>query len=181
MSTDLAGFDTIISLGTAVEQQGLDSPSLRAISRVANCSPSTLIAWFGTKAELHRRTLMTFGVRWRHLLLRTLVPTTPHDLFFARLRLAFAELARSDAQVGQVLDDLMLMEHQLIGDAFANTYSMPRETVDPQVIAVLHALLVSLWDARTYPDRDAAWSLLERAAAALAERSSRPGAADSAK
>lgn len=167
MSTDLPAIDTVVSFGMAVDECGLQSPSLRAIAREANCSPSTLIAWFGSKAELHRRTLAAFGVRWRHTLSYGLIPSTPTDSFRARLRLAFDELARSDPFVAEVLDELVVLERQMIGESLMRSYDLSPEQLDPQVVAVLHALLRSLWDERSYPDPEVARGLLRRAAQAL--------------
>lgn len=167
MSTDLAAMDTVVSFGRAVDEIGLSSPGLRAIAREANCRPSTLIAWFGSKAELHRRTLAAFGVWWGHTLARELIPSTPNDLFHARLRLAFEELARSDPSVADVLDEVVLLERQLLGEMLAQSYDLPVELIDPQTIVVLHALLLGLWDARAHPDPEEAWKLLRHAARAL--------------
>lgn len=167
MSTDMTAMDTVVSFGMAVDACGLDSPSLRAVARAANCSPSTLISWFGSKTELHRRTLAAFGVRWRHTLYAGLIPTTPTDRFYARLRLAFDELARTDPLVAEVLDELMLLERQLIGKTLVQSYDLALESIDPQVISVLHALLVGLWDERAHPDPDESWALLRRATQAL--------------
>jgi AcrR family transcriptional regulator len=167
MSTDLPAMDTVVSFGAAVDQRGLDSPSLRAIAQAANCSPSTLIAWFGSKAELHRRTLAAFGVRWHHTLSTGLIPVTALDRLRGRLRLAFGELARSDPAVAQVLDELVLLEREVIGRMLVGSYGLARETIDPEVISVLHALLVGLWDERAHPDPDESWALLRRAARAL--------------
>jgi AcrR family transcriptional regulator len=167
MSTDLPAMDTVISFGRAVDECGLESPSLRAIAREANCSPSTLLAWFGSKAELHRRTLLAFGVRWRQALTHGLIPSTPTDLFYARLRLALDELARSDPLLAEALDELVVVERRLIGESLARSYELSPELIDPQAITILHALLLGLWDERSYPNSEEAWALLRRAARAL--------------
>lgn len=62
------GEDARVALSTLVGRVGLDTPSLREIARTAKRSPSTLLAWFGNKAELHRRTLLALGVRWHQTL-----------------------------------------------------------------------------------------------------------------
>jgi AcrR family transcriptional regulator len=167
MSTDLPAMDTVVSFGTAVDECGLESPSLRAVARAANCSASTLLAWFGCKAELHRRTLAAFGVRWRQTLTHGLIPSAPADLFYARLRLAFDELVRSDPLLAEVVDELILVERRLIGESLVRSYDLSLEQIDPQTITILHALLLALWDERAYPNSEESWGLLRRAARAL--------------
>lgn len=71
---DFEGEDARVARGTAVSGHGLDSPSLREIARTAMRSPSTLLAWFGSKAELHRRALLALGVRWYWLLQEHPIP-----------------------------------------------------------------------------------------------------------
>lgn len=77
MATDFEAFDTLVSFGTAVDEHGLASPSLRTIAGHANCSAATLVNWFGSKRELHRRTLVALGVKWGHVLFGDLLPTDP--------------------------------------------------------------------------------------------------------
>lgn len=157
VSRDFEAFSALEWLADAVGQQGLDSPSLRTIVG-GRCSPGSLVNWFGNKAGLHRRVVGTLGVRWGRVLTATLVPLNERDWFYARLRLAYEELARGDAEVGVELDRLVQLERDIIEWWVQSTHE---RTPDPRVITVLHALLVRLWDRRVNPDALTSLRLLE--------------------
>lgn len=159
-STDLDAFTALVWFGAAVEEHGLESPSLRTIAS-GHCSPGSLINWFGRKAELHRRVVRTLGVKWGYTLSASLVPVTDPDRFYARLRLAYEELARTDPAVGAELDELMKLERDAIAWWLQWTHERKIGTVDERIITLLHALLLRLWDVRIYPDPQAALALLE--------------------
>lgn len=156
-STDLDAFSALVWLGDAVSDQGLETPSLRRIAQ-DRCSPGSLINWFGTKAELHRRVVRTLGVKWGHVLGKSLVPLDEQDWFYARLRLAYEEIARSDAAVATALDELVQLERDTIGWWVAMTHD---RALAPKTTTVLHALLLRLWDRRAHPDTQASLELLE--------------------
>lgn len=164
---DFPAHDTVRSLGHAVEQDGLQSPPLRAVARMANCSPSTLINWFGSKASLHRRTLIALGCRWRSDLYAELIPDDPPALLRARLRVAYDELARADPALAEVLDELAEAERDLVVRHLRLTYGLPDDWLDSEAVAILHALACRLWDERAHPDRAEARGLLWRTAEAL--------------
>lgn len=158
MATDFEAFDTLVSFGTAVDEHGLASPSLRTIAGYANCSAATLVNWFGSKRELHRRTLVALGVKWGHVLFGDLLPTDPQGRFYARLRLAYEEIARTDPPVAELLDELIALEQAIVAVWVRRVRKVKR--VDQRTVMVLHALLLQLWDERTHPDAAAARSLL---------------------
>jgi|GEM_PF-6370615 len=164
---DFPAHDTVRSLSHAVEQDGLQSPPLRAVARMANCSPSTLINWFGSKASMHRRTLIALGCRWRQDLYPDLLPDDPPALLRARLRVAYDELARADPELAEVLDQLGEAERELVVHHLRLTYGPAAEGLDAEAVAILHALVSRLWDERAHPDRMAARALLWRTAEAL--------------
>lgn len=157
-ASDFAAFDTLVSLGTAVEEHGLEMPSLRTIARYANCSAGTLINWFGSKSELRRRTLIALGVKWGHILTTSLIPADPEARCYARLRLTYQEMARTDAAVAHLLGDLEQFERDIIVWWLQDSHRVTR--VDPHTLTVLHALLLRLWDERAHPDDQASRLLL---------------------
>jgi AcrR family transcriptional regulator len=165
MATDLAAFDTLVALSNAVDDHGLESPSLRVIARYAHCSASSLLNWFGDKGQLHRRTLIALGVTWRFTLMAELLPADEQGQVYARLRLAYAEIARTDPLVAAVVDDLILVERRIIEDTLRRSHRL--QTIDPRIITVLHALLVQLWDTRSHPDAAASRTLLAEVVDAL--------------
>jgi hypothetical protein len=157
-STDAEAFTALVWFGTALDEGGLDPPSLRAIAR-GRCSAGTLLNWFGSKGELHRRVLRTLGVKWGHTLTSTLVPLTDQDRFYARMRLAFDELARNDAVLAAAVDELAELERDVITWWLDSTH--PGVAINPRVLTVLHALLLRLWDERVHPDPQASLALWE--------------------
>jgi hypothetical protein len=158
ISTDLDAFSALVWLGAAVGEDGLDSPSLRRIAR-DRCSPGSLVNWFGSKAGLHRRVTRTLAVKWGRVLTATLVPLTDEDWFYARLRLAYDELARSDAAVAAEVDELARLEREIIAWWLESTHEPT--SLDPQAVTVVHALLLRLWDRRVHPDPRSSLRLLE--------------------
>lgn len=151
-------FTTLVWFGAVISEEGLDSPSLRRIAR-DRCSPGTLLNWFGSKAGLHQRVLRTLGVKWGHSLSGSLVPVSDAARFYARLRLAYEELARTDAALAAGVDELANLEREIIAWWLGSTHQCA--SVDPRVITVVHALLMRLWDDRVHPDPRAALVLLE--------------------
>jgi hypothetical protein len=157
-SADFEGFSALVWLGAAVEEHGLESPSLRTIAR-GRCSPGTLLNWFGRKPELERRVVRALGVKWGFVLTSTLVPGTEEERFYARLRLAYDDLARNDAAVAGELAELEVLEREIIAWWLRSTHGCTEP--DVRVVTVVHALLVRLWDVRVHPDPRAALALLE--------------------
>jgi len=165
VSTDSEAFSMLTAFAGAVYERGLDTPSLRAIATEGRCSVGTLRNWFHTKAELHRRVLYVLGVKWGHFLFRTLLPDDETGMFYARVRLAYEEVARTDPAVGQVLDDLVDLECEAV-----RRWLLYRRRIhhpDPRSVMLVHALLMRLWDVRAHPDRTAARLLLEQVLQAL--------------
>ncbi|MGZ4476549.1 MAG: TetR/AcrR family transcriptional regulator [Nocardioides sp.] len=157
------GEDARVALSTLVARVGLDSPSLREIARTASRSPSTLLAWFGSKRELHRRALLALGVRWRQTLVQHPIPAEDRGMEHARLRLAYDELARSDPALAEVLEEIVAFERELlvvwvqryVPARSWSRYDPPRP-IDAPTVDALHASAMALWDARRHPDRVAA-------------------------
>lgn len=159
--------DARVALEAVVARHGLDSPSLRELARTAHRSPSTLLGRFGSKRHLHSRALGALGVHWhRALEVHPIVDDKAADM--ARLRVAFEELARSDDGTSAILDEVIEMERLHIARWLQRYAPMPSYRSGPRlapvpalVIDALHAIALSLWDVRRYPDRAVARALFE--------------------
>lgn len=165
VSTDSEAFSMLPAFANAITEFGLDSPSLRAIASRGHCSPGTLRNWFDNKSGLHRRVLYVLGVKWGHFLFGGLLPEGEMGLYYARVRLAFEEIGRTDAAVGAVLDDLVKLECEAICRRLDSERNIRHP--DPRLVLVVHALLMRLWDVRAYPDRISARLLLAQVVDAL--------------
>ncbi|MFT4264639.1 MAG: hypothetical protein QM572_14730 [Nocardioides sp.] len=150
--TDFEGDHARQALEHLLVRGGLQIPSSRAIAAAANVSPATLTKWFGGRGQLARRAAypaayrFTYELRsqmvsgsWRR---RGFVPGVDADGDTARLRLrmAWAELARHDAGVAQVFDQLLADEWAILRAAFGDGLS-------DLTVTAIHAYLIGIWDA----------------------------------
>lgn len=127
------------------EQPLVTTPSLRTIAKYCHISCQTLLRRFGTKPVLHRRVLAVFAVTWCHWLEQDLMPRGEFQQAHMRLRLAFAELARHDPELAEVMEEVMTRERWLIGRKLPGAVPRPP---DDLMVATIHALAVELWAQR---------------------------------
>jgi hypothetical protein len=146
----------------AAEQAPLEAPSLRTIAKFARVSCQTLLRWFGSKPLLYRRVLRVMAVTWCHWLELDLMPGGDFAHAHTRLRLAFAELARSDADLALLMDELVAREHSIIARRLSSDDGRrdgrPTEVTRPDhqepgepVVEMVHALAASLWSRQCHP------------------------------
>lgn len=107
-------------LANVIGTHGLDTPSLRTLAREAGLSDPALRKWFGDKASLHARvfevlaTYLSKEIRWSVVPDRRGLRPFDHLIGDIRLRLAFAELARTDTRLLGILTELEAVERERI-------------------------------------------------------------------